>query len=577
MNTLNRLTTRAVVLCGISVLLPLSSQAWEPNAKDRDAAIAGGDFAGYFTNLSTWLGQKVPADPGKISAAALTGLLEDQAFVNALDQRQFIAKLGADELGTFAKSDPGNRELLEWILNDTGLMDPFLQSAGPTPIQARDDNAYSVSPKTLDIWRKILKADPEAKYGIHRKLAMATAIAPPRGIGAGSADTLADPVDRYLYVKNAHKNKELVPSFDHLTVWEYTKVVSSGASDSDLTWAREMINTWRPDLKHKEQVIESTREVWRRAAPAQFYPGGYGNFRNVLAGGGKCGPRSSWAVMICQAFGIPAIGVGQPAHACAAAKSAYPEVQPQPGSAWKVHQGGGWQVSKLDGTTGLLFLEAVAERAHPAEFAQIEHLRWLASTLAAPEQAAAVRAVAAKIREALTPTTPTPAPEATPKPEGVTGSAASAALPPPAVAEEPFKAVPGTIHIEAETFSNSFIEAAFPNEQKSCVYVLDCSTGGKQLNFQRNMKTCWVEYTVDVPESGTYGLVARVAVVNVDQILDVSLGESKLATIEIPITWGVWTTTEPVEVKLSKGSQTLRISAPMQRGVAIRWFELKAK
>ncbi|MDA1005249.1 MAG: hypothetical protein O3A87_02025, partial [Verrucomicrobia bacterium] len=403
MNTFNRLTTRAVVLCGISVLLPLSAQAWEPNTKDRDAAIAGGDFAGYFTNLSTWLGQKVPADPGKISEAALMSLLEDQAFVNALDQRQFIAKLGADALGTFAKADPGNRELLGWILNDTGVMDPFLQAAGPTPIQARDENSYSVSPATLDIWRRILKADPEAKYGIHRKLAMATAIAPPRSIGAGSADTLADPVDRYLYVKNAHKNKELVPSFDHLTVWEYTKVVSSGATDSDLTWAREMINTWRPDLKHKEQVIESTREVWRRAAPPQFYPGGYGNFRNVLAGGGKCGPRSSWAVMICQAFGIPAIGVGQPGHACAAAKSAYPEVQPQPGSAWKVHQGAGWPVSKLDGTTGPGFLEAVAERAHPAEFAQIEHLRWLASTLAAPEQAVAVRAVAAKIREALTP------------------------------------------------------------------------------------------------------------------------------------------------------------------------------
>ena len=69
---------------------------------------------------------------------------------------------------------------------------------------------------------------------MYLKLAIATAIAPPGTVnsGAGGATTPADPVVRYKYFKTAHKNKELFPSFDNLTVWEYTKIVSSGASDA---------------------------------------------------------------------------------------------------------------------------------------------------------------------------------------------------------------------------------------------------------------------------------------------------------------------------------------------------------
>ena len=260
------------------------------------------------------------------------------------------------------------------------------------------------------------------------------------------------------------------------------------------------------------------------------------------------------------ALGIPAIGVGQPAHACIAAKSAYPEIQPQPGSAWKVLQGRGWDVSRLDGTSGHVFLEAMAERSHVAEFSQIEHLRWLASTLSAKDAAAAVRAVAKKIRETAPALAPTPAPQ-----------------PAPTLAEAPFPVVPGTIHVEAEAFAKSFAEPAFPAEQKGAVIVMDCFTGGKQVYFQRNMTTSKVDYTIDVPKAGTYECVVRVAVVNVDQVLDLSVGDNKLATVKIPNTNGLWTTTEAVDVKLDKGPQTFSISAPMERGISFRWFELKAK
>ncbi|MCX5653225.1 MAG: carbohydrate-binding protein [Planctomycetota bacterium] len=498
----------------------------------------------------------MPADPGKISEATVKALLKDPVFTNTLDQRQLISKLGVDKLGAFAKADPANREFLAGLLKNTQVMDMFLEAAGPTPIADRDKNSYTVSAEALDIWRKISNADPDSKGGIYQKLAIATAIAPPgsRTGGAGGANqTPAEPVGRYKHFKSAHKNNELFPSFNNLTVWEYTKVVSSHASDADLAWAREMINTWRPDLRIREQVVNSTSEVWRRASPWPYTNG----FKSVLEGGGKCGPRSSWAVMICQAFGIPAIGVGQPSHACVAARSAYPEMGPQPGSVWKVHQGAGWQVSKLEGTSGTLFLEAVEERSHAAEFSQIEHLRWLASALASKVQADAVMSVAAKLRPQATPqqaaakATPPAESEADPKP---------ASLP-----EAPFKVVPGVLHVEAESFS-----------KMSGVSVYDCFTGGKQVNFQKNINESWLDYTVDVPAAGTYKVEMRVALANRDQVLDISSGTDKLATISMPNTYGLWTT-QAAEIKLKQGTQVVRISAPYQRGIALRWLELKSK
>jgi hypothetical protein len=234
-------------------------------------------------------------------------------------------------------------------------------------------------------------------------MAIATAICPPGSvnIGAGGAATPADPVVRYKYFKTAHQNKELFPSFDNLTVWEYSTIVCSGASDEDLTWAREMVNTFRPDLRVDGRVVHATSLVWRRAAPAKFYPAGYQNFRNVLAGGGKCGPKASFAQMICQAFGIPVVGVRQPAHACAAYKAINPMVDPQPGNVWKVVYGRGWHVSKAQGLAGPDFFAGVQDRADFAKLSRVEQLRWLASSLTSDEQAAAVMRVAHKIQRSI--------------------------------------------------------------------------------------------------------------------------------------------------------------------------------
>ena len=101
---------------------------------------------------------------------------------------------------------------------------------------ARERNDYTLNTAALETWKQILAVDPDAKEGLPLKLAIATALAPPGSgaPGAGHSKPAVDPVERYKHFKTAHRNKELVPSFDALSVWEYQKVVQSGASNEDL-------------------------------------------------------------------------------------------------------------------------------------------------------------------------------------------------------------------------------------------------------------------------------------------------------------------------------------------------------
>ena len=549
----------ASLFSSLLFVLPAQVHAWEPNASDLKSAISSGDFTQYLSNASASLNRRAPAKPSEV---ALVSLLKEPSFALTLAERQLIVKTGANKLGAFAKASPSNAIFLSWLLKNTMALNLYLEGSVPLSLAAREENSYTLTVESLEIWEDIFTADPDSKDGIYLKLAIATAIAPPGSIniGAGGAKVPATPLARYRHFKSAHQNKELFPSFDHLTVWEFTKIVSSGASDEDLSWAREMINTWQPGLKAHELVVNSTSEVWRRNSPIEFN----GSFKNVLAGGGKCGPRSSWSVMICHAFGIPAIGVGQPGHACVAYKTAFPMNEPQRGSAWKVGYGRGWDVSKLGGLSGLDFLAGVQQRTHLSEFSQIEHLRWLASALTTPETAAAVMEVAHKIQKSLaevkTDVTASLKPEEAEKEPTSQVKTTADSL------NGPIKVTIGTTQIEAAAFSSM-----------SGVKVYDCFTGGKQVNFQKNIDESWLDYTLQVSTAGTYSLTFKVAAANVDQVFYLKTAVGEPVTVKIPWSKGLWDTTPAVDIRLEKGVQTLRISAPLQRAIAMRFLDLKSK
>ena len=553
MRTREKRTEHLLFVSVAMLLLPLHAYAWEPSTGDLTTAINTGDFTGYFANLSVWLNRKEPAGPRNISDVAMTRLLEDPAFLNALDQRQLLVKHGVDKIGAFAKASRANRTFLAWLLRNTEAVDLYLVGAVPTGLKKRERNDYTLPVASLDLWRKLHEVDPDSRKGLYLKLAIAVALSPPPKmsyVGAhGIGSVPIDPIERYTQFKTAHKNKELFPIFDTLTVWEYRKVVPDWAADRGLRWVRQMLNTWRPDLRENQQVHRIVSEVWRRNSPIPFSKG----FITVMEGGGKCGPRSWFGRMTCRAFGIPAVGVGQPGHAAFAIKAADPSSQPQPGSVWKVVYGRAWHVSKCEGVTGPEFVAEAEARSHEPGFSQGEHLRWLAATLTSKERAEAVLGVVGKLQQ---PPAAQAAKRARSSPLPVTRP----------VPEAPITVAPGVLHVEAETFSGM-----------SGVLVYDCFTGGRQVNFQKNIKSSWIDYRINVPATGTYGLTMRIATPNRDQVLDLSCGTDKLAKIQIPNTTGLWETTKEVSIRLKKGTQTLRFSAPYQRGIAVRWFQLKSE
>lgn len=575
MNPSRRTLVKSLVACAIVCSLPTRSHAWDPNAKDLDAAIDSGAFGGYFNNLTGWLSQKSPADK---TEASLTALLQEPVVAISLAQRQFIAKVGPDPLGAFAKADAANKPFLTWLLKNRQAMELVLEAATPTHLAAREDNSWSISPGALEIWKKIQLADPDSKDGIHLRLAIATGLRPP-GTGApGSGQTkpFSDPVVRYKYFKTAHANKELFPSFDQLTVWDLQFVVSSGGSEADLTWGREMVNTWRPDLRINEKVVDTTSQVWRRNSPIPHV-----DYKAVLAGGGKCGPRSSWSVFICQAFGIPAIGVGQPAHACVAYRSV--------DGTWQVAYGRGWSVSKLEGMSGPDFVAGVESRSRAKAFSQVERLRWLAASQGAKEKTDAVLAVARAISQAgATSKTDLTKSEKAEEAESDPGhKPATAAAPPAEVAkpatkpEPPVQVAPGVIHVEAASFAKMAGQTSYGNAQVSGVWVHDCFTGGKQVHFQAHMQSAEVIYEIEVPEAGVYAMELKLAAANTDQVvnarvIDVAAPTEK-SVIPVPYTTGLWQTVKGPDLKLNKGKQTIEVSHGFQRGVAFKSFDLKLK
>ena len=571
MNQLKKHVLFGRIACAFALIATGTVAAGESAAsKELDAALASADFAAYSVNIAAMLGKKVPADAAQIEEAGMKKLLADPAIMAALTQWQFVGKVGAAELGAFANAAPDNKKFLTWLLHNSEAMDACLLASTPTGLRAREENNWKGPADALVIWKKIYDAEPDSQQGIYLKLAIAMAIAPPGrvNIGAGGATTAADPLVRFKYFKTAHQKKELAASFDKLDVWDLTKVVSSGASDDDLTWGREMVSTFRPDLRATEMMVDLTSSVWRRASPVP-----YSNMKTVLQGGGKCGPRSSFAVFINHAFGIPAIGVAQPAHACVAWRGV--------DGVWKVGYGKGWAASRLDGLTGPEFVEGSLARSRVAQFSQVEHLRWLANVLPSHAQTEAVLAICQKIAQETSLTTvdlnASLKPEEADAEPGVEAAKAGAAV----VKKDsstnaqtgPIKLVKGAIHVDAASYVKQEGETLWGGPS---IIVQDCATGGKQIHFPMALRYSWTEYTIDAPAAGKYQITMKAAAINDGQYIEVgSDAFNAVRLVKIPMKHGLWVKTEPVEIKLVQGVQNIRISAPSQRGVTVHSFDIK--
>lgn len=499
-----------------------------------------------------------------IQASADVREFESEAGVGlTLLRYQLLRKVGTPALQDFRK-DRAQEVFLVWLWDNPSALHLFLEGATPLGLTQRDEDKALIKAETLALWSQLWNADPESREGLFLRLAIATALLPPGqgNHGAGQQVPPPSPTKRYQHFKQAYLAKELYPSFVHHSVWEYMQVVSSPASDADLAWTRQVVNTWRPDLRAKEQVVKTVSEVKYGNSP---HP--YGDYKDVLNGGGKCGPRSSWGVMVCQAFGIPAVGVGQPGHACVAFKTAYPETQPQPGKIWKVDYGAGWEKSRIYGLSGPDFLQAIASRSRSAEFTRTERLRWLAAAVTgsvSAEKLTSLKALLTTQMKDLRLAKPV---------FGEGDNAAEAEREPATKPAAPVankaaasRVGAGIVAIPATAFS-----------KLGGARVHESTGGGRQVYFEKNAPNTWAEYPLEVSKAGKYLVVLQAATPNTGQAVDLLVDGRKLATLAIPNSLGLWAETPPIEVELVAGLQVLRFAVPSQRGLAVKQIKLQAR
>ena len=499
-----------------------------------------------------------------IQASADVREFESEAGVGlTLLRYQLLRKVGAPALQDFRK-DRAQEAFLVWLWDNPSALHLFLEGATPLGLTQRDEDKALIKSETLALWSQLWNTDPQSREGLFLRLAIATALLPPGqgNHGAGQQVPPPSPTKRYQHFKQAYLAKELYPSFVHHSVWEYMQVVSSPASDADLAWTRQVVNTWRPDLRAKEQVVKTVSEVKYGNSP---HP--YGDYKDVLNGGGKCGPRSSWGVMVCQAFGIPAVGVGQPGHACVAFKTAYPETQPQPGNSWKVDYGAGWEKSRIYGLSGPDFLQAIASRSRSAEFTRTERLRWLAAAVTgsvSAEKLTSLKALLTTQMKELRLAKPVfgegdNAAEAEREP-------ATKPAAPVATKAAASRVGAGIVAIPATAFS-----------KLGGARVHESTGGGRQVYFEKNAPNTWAEYPLEVSKAGKYLVILQAATPNTGQAVDLLVDGRKLATLAIPNSLGLWAETSPVEVELAAGPQVLRFAVPSQRGLAVKQIKLQAR
>ena len=202
---------------------------------------------------------------------------------------------------------------IHWILNDTDSLE-YLLCSGYVQDYKWD--------KVMELLLAILAGDPEAKGGYKHRLAVAVALTFSTSVKSLADQTVdIDAMERYSSFVYWADTGQLFHHFTGLTAWQMRYVVGSWAADEELVWARE--NT--PFIfKSPEYIGEATHSMMKYKETnhkgvsvhdgASYYDNRPVTMAVMQEVGAVCGGISKFGCAMSQAFGIPAMPVGQPGH-----------------------------------------------------------------------------------------------------------------------------------------------------------------------------------------------------------------------------------------------------------------------
>jgi len=195
-------------------------------------------------------------------------------------------------------------ETVSWIFNDKTMLEDIITSGDV------DLNKYK---EAIDIIAEIIRQDPEAKSGLRLKLAVAIGLTFSSEVPSLADGSSIDGIARYHnFAKWADETLFLEP-FYTLNTWEMRYVVGSWAKDDELVWARENA---LEDYRYADKIGEVTHKMmtYTNEPLKTNYDGLPITLEVLYQYGAVCGGISKFGTAMAQAFGLPALPVGQPGH-----------------------------------------------------------------------------------------------------------------------------------------------------------------------------------------------------------------------------------------------------------------------
>ncbi len=263
-----------------------------------------GSLDAYFVRLDAALHETLDGKTPTVAIKRVTG----DAGALALLQWRLLSRLDAASRTAINAS---HAESMCWLLTHREPLELLLDSGDI------EGNRWSEATRILC---EILDRDPSARAGIGLRIAAATALVFATPVPAMASGANIDPFDRYAAFKQWDSDGVLFQSFRDLSTWELRYVVGSWSTNEDLVWARANI---KPELKQRDRVGDGAHMlaynlVNKNGVSVQeggkFYDNKPMTLAIMLEYGGVCGAVSRFGTSMSQAFGVPAMPVGQPGH-----------------------------------------------------------------------------------------------------------------------------------------------------------------------------------------------------------------------------------------------------------------------
>lgn len=529
-------------------------------------------------------------DIARVILADVDDFLSDEKLDEKLMKVAILTHGTPRGLAEFAQQGMEQQELLESFFADVDLMKQVLLAGGA------NGGEYG---EAMEVYAAIQESSERAreKGTIFQRLALGTALHQPwlkgREKGGVYGSVFADhdspdgQVARYLHYEKACLDGELDEAFKDMNTWECRFITNDPYTNEELGWTREMMRNYRPDLITNPDPAWRYTKIVKTDVPYKtpdWRPDeGTTKSQQIVAGGGKCGPRAFYGRTSTRAFGIPARRSTQSGHAAMNRWSP---------DGWIVRFGAWWSWNWCGPWGGEDFFLESQTREHPEEFMKVLRAQWIGDVLGEDDVSIRHYGIGGGLWNSL----------AFCKKQAVAEEAQAEALQAAlaALSEEEAKVQLGeTDEASDEIEENPMIDIpekertiAFGEDGTITIPVGACSkptNNTDRIIFMKNLedetqvhyarlgkRPELLRYDFDLPKAGKYELEMKVCTVGRDQGCLLRLNRRTLIDVDLPSTWGMWEDSKPVEVDLREGRNTIMFTCQTpNRGVSIKRFLLK--